>query len=251
MSDAPKEFAGRVFLVTGATGGLGQRVSHSLAAAGATLALHGRVIRKLEALYDAIVAGGGLEPAILPLDFERATESDYAAAAVAIDAQLGRLDGIVHCAAALARVAPIEHHSPDDWARALRVNLSGPASLTTAMFPLLQRSPQAAVIFTLDSCGHEPRAYWGSHAAAKAGLEALVRVLADEWLNRPSLSAFGVIPGPVDSPLHRRAFPGADPAALRSLDHLVPLYIDLLAGRWTRDNGPIIDARQLPQGGSA
>src|SRR5581483_287742 len=47
---------GRVVLVTGASGGIGRPLSIACARAGATVVLHGRVVRKLEALYDEIVA---------------------------------------------------------------------------------------------------------------------------------------------------------------------------------------------------
>src|SRR5690349_14406182 len=82
----------RVVLVTGATGGLGRVLSLALAGCGATLVLHARVVRKLEALYDDIVARGGPEPILAPLDFTRATVTDYADVASAIHAQCGRLD---------------------------------------------------------------------------------------------------------------------------------------------------------------
>ena len=238
--------AGRVYLVTGATGGLGQPLSRALAAEGATVALHGRVVRKLEALYDAIVGDGAAEPAILPLDYMRASPDDFAAIADAIDREFGRLDGIVHCAAVLPRLAPIEHHSSDDWSAALRVNLSAPALLTRALLPAMIKAPTSTVIFTLDSRGHAPAAYWGSYAAAKAGLEALVQVLNDEWANRPELRVFGVIPGPIDSPMRQRAYPGDAAGSLPPPSALVPIYVDLLLRR--EAVGPVVDAGAMIAG---
>ena len=238
----PRRLTGRVYLVTGATGGLGQVISRALAAEGATVALHGRIVRKLEAVYDSIVAAGGAQPAILPLDLQTSSDADYVRASAAIDHDLGRLDGIIHCAGMLPRLAPIEHHSADDWSAALRVNLTGPAALTRLLMPALLRSPQAVVIFTLDSRGHRPAAYWGSYAAAKAGLEALVHVLADEWQSRSTLNVYGVIPGPIDTPMRKRAYPGDEPASLRSPQSLVPLFLDLVTGA-RRCGGPIIDVQ--------
>lgn len=217
----------RVILVTGATGGLGQVLSLAFAAAGATVVLHGRVVRKLEALFDQIVEAGGPEPAILPLDFEKAGEDAFDAAAAALEAQLGRLDAIVHCAATLRRLAPIEYHSLEDWSAVLRVNLSAPAALTRALLPALRRAPAGTVIFTLDSRGHEPAAYWGSYAAAKAGLEALVKVLHDEW-EASTLSACGVVPGPIDTPMRQRTHPGDEAGVRRSAATLVPVFVDIL-----------------------
>lgn len=232
-----------VVLVTGATGGLGQVLARALARNGATVVLHGRVVRKLEALYDSILESGAPEPAILPLDFDKADSQAFATAAEAIEKQLGRLDAIVHCAGAIRRLAPIEFHTLEDWLSTLRVNVAAPAVLTRAMLPLLRRSPAAKVIFTLDTRGHEPKAYWGSYAAAKAGLEALVHVLADEWENTPHLTAVGVIPGPIASPLRKRTHPGDDPAILRSVESLVPLFLALLGPDAARYRGQIIDAR--------
>ena len=75
-------FPGPVVLITGATGGLGQALARAIARSGATVVLHGRIVRKLEALYDALLADGAPLPAILPLDFETADTQAYAAAAI-------------------------------------------------------------------------------------------------------------------------------------------------------------------------
>ena len=74
-SDA--NLAGRVVLITGASGGLGRALALDCAKRGATVVLHGRVVRKLEALYDEIVADGGPEPTILPLDLATAKAEDF------------------------------------------------------------------------------------------------------------------------------------------------------------------------------
>ena len=44
--------------------------------------------------------------------------------------------------------------------------------------PLLLRASDASVVFTLDSRGQEPRAYWGGYAVTKAAIAALARELA-------------------------------------------------------------------------
>ncbi|MEO8134000.1 MAG: SDR family NAD(P)-dependent oxidoreductase [Betaproteobacteria bacterium] len=241
-SSATKPLAGQVILVTGATGGLGQVLARAFGAAGATTVLHGRVVRKLEALYDTLTGLGVPEPAILPLDFEHADSQAFAEAAAAVDRQLGRLDAIVHCAALLKRLAPLEHHPVEEWMVVTRVNLAAPAALTRACLPLLRRGPAGKVVFTLDSRGHAPKAYWGSYGAAKAGLEALVHILADEWENTPSMAAIGVIPGPVASPMRKRTHPGGEPS-LNPVESLVPLYLQLVGPDGQRFRGQVVDAQ--------
>ncbi len=233
----------RVVLITGATGGLGRELTLACARAGATVVLHGRVVRKLEDLYDEIMAERLPEPVILPLDFARAEASDFANVASALTAQLGRLDAIVHTAAMLGSLGPIEHQSFDNWLALLRVNVAAPMGLTRIMMPLLAKAPDASTVFTLDSRGQEPRAYWGGYAVTKAGVAALARELADEWENRPNLRVNAVVPGPIRSPLRRQSHPGEDSSALPAPEALVPLYLHLIAGQTKADSDALIDAQ--------
>src|SRR2546430_8421316 len=204
----------RVILITGATGGLGKPLSLACAAAGATVVVHGRVVRKLEALYDEIKQGGHAEPIILPLDLSKAGADDFANVTSALEAQLGRLDAVVHTAAMLGSLGPIEHQSFDSWLALLRVNVAAPMGLTRATIRLLDAADDASVIFTLDSRGQEPRAYWGGYAVTKAGLAALARELADEWEHRARLRVNAGVPGPKGSPPRRPTQPGEDGARI-------------------------------------
>jgi NAD(P)-dependent dehydrogenase (short-subunit alcohol dehydrogenase family) len=241
----------RVILITGATGGLGKPLSLACAAAGATVVLHGRVVRKLEALYDEIKKSGHAEPIILPLDLSKAGADDFANVTSALEAQLGRLDAVVHTAAMLGSLGPIEHQSFDSWLALLRVNVAAPMGLTRATIRLLDAADDASVIFTLDSRGQEPRAYWGGYAVTKAGVAALARELADEWEHRARLRVNAVVPGPMRSPLRGQTHPAEDASVLPSPNALVPLYLHLIAGQAKADSGLLIDAQAWLAGSSA
>ena len=240
---ADMDLSGRVIMVTGASGGLGKPFSLACAARGATLVLHGRVVRKLEAIYDEIVAAGHPQPTILPLDLATASADDFGNVAGAIRAQLGRLDGLVHTAAFLGSLGPIEHQSFDAWQKVLRVNLAAAMALTRSTLPLLTVAPDASVIFTLDTRGEDPRAYWGAYAAAKAGLSALAATLADEWETRTNLRVNAVVPGPMRTPLRALTHPGEDRSALPLPNALVPLYLHLVGAQAKSDSGTRIDAQ--------
>jgi len=233
----------RVVLITGATGGLGKALALACARAGATVVLHARVVRKLEALYDEIMAAKLPEPVILPLDFARAEAADFSNVASALDAQLGRLDALVHMAALLGSLGPLEHQSFDDWLALFRINVAAPMGLTRIVMPLLARAPDASVVFTLDSRGQSPRAYWGGYAVTKGAIATLARELADEWEHRPTLRVNAVVPGPIGSPLRRQSHPGEDSTKLPRPDALVPLYRHLIAGQTKADSDALIDAQ--------
>jgi NAD(P)-dependent dehydrogenase (short-subunit alcohol dehydrogenase family) len=123
------------------------------------------------------------------------------------------------------------------------VDLLAPFGLTRALLPLLRAAPDASVVFTLDTRGQEPRAYWGAYAVAKAGLSALLSILADEWDNTPALRVNGVVPGPMRSPLRARTHPGEDLNRLPAPEVFVPLYLYLIAGQPKAESGGVIDAQ--------
>jgi NAD(P)-dependent dehydrogenase (short-subunit alcohol dehydrogenase family) len=240
--------AGRVIFITGASGGLGRALALACATCGATVVLHGRVVRKLESLYDEIVAAGHPEPLILPLDLATAKADDFANVASALQAHAGRVDAIVHAAVMLGSLGPIEHQPFDEWLATLRVDLLAPFGLTRALLPLLRAAPDASVVFTLDTRGQEPKAYWGAYAVAKAGLSALLAILADEWDGAPNLRVNGVVPGPMRSPLRAQTHPGDDITRLPPPEAFVPLYLYLLAGQPKVESGGLIDAQAWLRG---
>ncbi len=238
---APRELLqDRVVLVTGAGQGLGRTAALAYANHGATVILHGRNIKKLESVYDEIEAAGGAQPTIFPLDLEKSGDKDFAAMAQAIKLQLGRLDGILHNAALLFNLTPLEAQTLEQWLALLRVNLVAPFALTRACLPLLKNSPDASVIVTSDTHGHVPAAYWGGFAVAKAGLEAFVKIQAQEWEIFSNLRINVLIPGPVHTPQRTRTHPGEVKESLRQPKDLMPYYLYLMGPGSKKLNGQTI-----------
>lgn len=196
--------AGRVVLISGAHGGLGTVAAQACAKAGATLVLLGRKLPKLNRLYDAISAAGP-EPLLYPLDLEGASPDDYAELADRLHAELGQLDGVLHCAAEFRGLTPLEHTDPAVFARAVHVNLTAPWWLTQACLPLLKQSSDAALVFTLDDPARVGQAYWGGYGAAQHGMRALVGMLHQE-LAGSTVRVAGLQPDPMRTSLRVRAY---------------------------------------------
>lgn len=220
--------AGRVVLVTGASRGIGRAVALGCAQHGATVVLNGRDINLLDALYDEITADGLSEPASLPLDLATAGEREYLNAAQLIKDQLGRLDGIAHCASHLEKLSSLETQTIEEWQRMLRINLIAPFAINQACAGLLREAPDASVVLTSEMHGSAPAAFWGGYAVSKAGLETMAQIQADEWSGEQQPRVNIVIPGPVNSPLRNKTHPGELTDALPPPEALVPLYLYLL-----------------------
>ncbi|MGJ7902854.1 SDR family NAD(P)-dependent oxidoreductase [Lysobacter sp. 1R34A] len=219
--------AGRVVLVTGAAGGLGAAAAAACASAGATLVLLGRKLPKLNRVYDA-VAQLGPEPLLYPLDLEGAQPDDYAEMAARIESELGRLDGVLHCAADFPGLTPLAQTDPAAFARAVHVNLTAPWWLSQACLPLMAKSADAALVFALDDPQRVGQAYWGGYGAAQHGLAALVGMLHAELANS-SIRVSGLRPGPMRTGLRSRAYVEDSDRSARDPAAYAPACVTLLA----------------------
>ena len=176
----PDEMRGRVVMVTGAGDGIGRAVSLALARAGAEVILLGRTVRKLEAVHAEIAKLGAPEASIVPLDLERALAADYEAVAAAVERRYGRLDGLLHNAALLGTLTPIEQYDVPTFMRVMHVNLTAAFVLTRQLLPLLRTSSDAAMLFTSSGVGNRGRAYWGAYSISKFAVEGMAQVLSHE-----------------------------------------------------------------------
>ena len=236
----PDLLKGRVILVTGASRGIGRVAALTFAAHGATVVVHGRDVAALENVYDEIESNGYPRPAAIPLDLDKATTRDYDTLAYAIESQLGRLDGILHNASHVEKLSPLEEQSAEEWNRMLRINLVAPFALTQACVRLLKPSADVSVIFTLESHGHAPAAFWGGYAVSKAGVEALMKIQAAEWQASPNLRANAVIPGPVASPSRAKTHPGEVAASQRQPEELMQTYLYLMGPDSREVSGTVV-----------
>lgn len=236
---APDHLKNRVILVTGAGQGLGRAAALAYARHGATLILLGRTVGKLEQVYDEIVAAGGAQPAIFPMDLAAAMDADFESMSQAIGQQIGHLDGILHCAAAFETLRPQFLDTLEAWMKLFHVNAAAPAAINRACTPLLEAAPDASVILVGETHGHAPAAYWGGFAVSKAALEAYFKIQADEWADKPMRINL-LIPGPVNSPQRARTHPGETKSALPQPDDLVPHFLHLMGPDSLEVRGRII-----------
>lgn len=228
---------GRVVLVSGAHGGLGSAAATACARAGATVVLLGRKLPKLNRLYDAIAAEGP-EPLLYPLDLEGATPDDYAELAKRLEAELGRLDGVLHCAANFRGLTPLLQTDPAAFARAIHVNLTAPWWLSQACLPLLAKADDAALVFVLDDRERVGKANWGGYGIAQHGLESLVAMLHAELANTPVRVA-GLQPGPMRTALRAMAYVEEDDRTARAPEAYAQACVTLLSAAGADHRGQV------------
>jgi len=238
---AANEFADRVILVTGATSGIGRAVATALVTHGATVILHGRSERALEALYQELLPLGP-EPAVAQIDFERAQGPQYQTLVSEIETRWGRLDGLLHNAAMLGDRSPIEHYDIGLWQRVMLVNANAPFILTRCLLPLMRDAPDPSMLFTTSGVGHRGRAYWGAYAVSKFAIEGLAQVLADELESTP-IRVNVINPGGTRTRMRARAYPAENPATLPPPESITKPYLYLLGPASTGVRGRRFNVR--------
>ena len=238
---APRALDQRVILVSGAHGGLGSAAAVACARAGATVVLLGRKLPKLNRVYDA-VAQAGAEPLLYPLDLEGASPDDYAELADRLRAELGHLDGVLHCAVEFKGLTPLEHTDPAAFARVMHVNLTAPWWLSQACLPLLRQAQDAALVFALDDLERVSQPYWGAYGIAQHGLAAMVGMLHAE-LASSSVRVSALQPGPMRTGLRSRAYADDNDLQAREAADYADACVTLLSSAGATHRGQVWKVR--------
>ena len=234
---------GKTALITGGNTGIGRAVALAAARHGAQLVLIGRNVKRLDAVHGEITALGRAEPAIAPLDLERALARDYDTLAAAVMERYGRLDGLLHNAAQLGTLAPIEHADMQSWCRVLHVNLTAAFALTQVLLPALRASSDASIVFTSSSVGRRGRANWGAYAVSKFGIEGLSQVLADELTGTSAIRVNAINPGATRTVMRRQAYPGENAESIAEPASIVSSYLWLLGPASRGVSGQSLDCQ--------
>ncbi|RLU79321.1 hypothetical protein CTZ27_37415 [Streptomyces griseocarneus] len=185
---------GRHVLITGASGDLGRAMARTFLELGADLALQ---YRSNSAPVDLLLKEAekkGREAFAVAVDLAEPGGPDRLAAEVM--RRWPTLDGLVNNAGG-ARPQPLEEIAPEDWDRALRLNLTSPFRLLQLLLPVL-RHRGGSVVNISSVAALTGGAFGPQYAASKAGLIGLTRSAARD-LGRHGIRVNAIAPGPVES----------------------------------------------------
>ena len=193
------DLTGKVLVVTGADGALGQAVAATLSAYGAKLAL----LSHASAASSRQPAGarhyGGID-----LTLEAAARS--AMERVAEDA--GRIDGLINVAGGF-RWEKLHEGTIDGWDVMYKLNLRTAVISCQAALPYLLRGGRGRIVNVGAMGALKASAGMGPYAASKAGVAQLTEALADELKDR-GITVNAILPSTLDTPKNRVDMPTAD-----------------------------------------
>jgi NAD(P)-dependent dehydrogenase (short-subunit alcohol dehydrogenase family) len=186
---------GKIALVTGGAIRVGRVICQALAGRGASIAFTHLPGEPAAEAAAEIAAAAGVEPdAILALPLDVRELGAPQRAIEQIIARFGRLDILVNNASVWLR-APFLEITREAWQAALDINLTGPFLMSQAVAPHMLKQQSGLIVNITDLSAYQTWKEYAHHAATKAGLVALTRVMAAELA--PHVRVNAIAPGTV------------------------------------------------------
>lgn len=208
---------GRVALVTGASGGLGQAIAIALAQAGADVAAVGRTAP--DETRSAVEKAGR---AFHWIRADLATTEPIGSVVGAALARYGRIDILVNNAGIIRRAAALDF-TEDDWDAVIDLNLKSVFFLAQAVARTMRQGGKVINVASMLSFQGGIRV--ASYTASKSGVAGLTRLLANEWAPN-GINVNAIAPGYFET--DNTAALREDAARGREILARIP------AGRWGR-----------------
>ncbi|MBZ9765400.1 SDR family oxidoreductase [Mesorhizobium sp. CA6] len=172
MTDAMNRMKGSVILIAGAASGIGAAIARRCAAEGASVVCADYDLEAATKLAEAL----GPAAAACRCDV-RNIESAEAAVAFARQ-KFGRLDGLVHNAAAPSTNATVVDLDEDAWRHEIDIGLTGAFLMSKFAVPLIAASGGGSIVFIGSQFGRVATTKAVAYCAAKAGLIHLAKAMA-------------------------------------------------------------------------
>jgi 3-oxoacyl-[acyl-carrier protein] reductase len=172
------ELAGKVVLITGASGGLGREMAVDFAREEARVVVHYRSgVEAAEVVAESIENMGG-EAITTQADLTDRTSVQHMLNL--IKGEYGGVDVLIHGAVAFEGMGPIEQMTPETWHKMIEVTLTGTYHLVNMIVPYMKQQRWGRIVNIASRTGIVGAAKLAHYSAAKAGLIGLTKALAKE-----------------------------------------------------------------------
>ncbi len=223
--------AGRVFVITGASGAVGSAVAKAVAGQGFRVALIDHATHTPHGLIDgeACMILGGVD----------LTDAASATAAIeAVAARFGGLDVVLNIAGGFSWET-VEGGDAATWQKLFRLNVETCANVSRAAIPHLKASKAGRIVNVGANGAVKAALGMGAYAASKAGVHRLTEALAEE-LKGHGVTVNAVLPSIIDTPTNRADMPKADFATWVTTDELAAVMLFLASEKAGAVTGALI-----------
>ncbi len=245
----------KVYVVTGASKGLGRSICQLLALKGFTVIGIARKSNELSSL-EHYLKSININSVIFACDLS--SEKQIASTAAKITHDFPVIHGLIHNAGIIGPVGSMFNVGTNLWNETIQVNLLAVQQLTKLLYPSMVKAQRCRVTTISSGAAVSSLESWSAYCASKAGLEMWTRCLADEGSSH-GISAVSVAPGIVDTDMQAtiRSVPADDfPMVEKFIDFhndgdlvapdVVAEYLfELMTDHSMEDSGNRFDVREL------
>jgi len=209
------KLAGKVALITGASGGIGQATAVEIAREGADIAANYFHDSKKAAKTCSMVKAIGRQCITIKADVTKAVEVKDMVERVL--KEFGRVDILINNAGGIIERKQIVKMPETLWDNMLDLNLKSAFLCSKAVIPDMIKRKNGTIV-NISSIAARNGGGRGAipYAAAKAGIEGFTKGLAKE-LVADGIRVNAVAPGVIDTPFHK------DPDVLASFKPMIPM----------------------------
>lgn len=218
---------GRVAIVTGGTGALGQAITATLLESGAVVAIPYAVAEERAALEAQLAPDRRARLLAIPADV-----TDEAAVGKFVQAvrdRHGRVDALVNAVGGFAG-GDLVSTSRSEWERMMTLNLTSAVIACRAVLPGMIAAGSGRIVSIASRAVIPPQGGFIAYTVSKAAVITLTQALAQE-VRGHGITVNAVLPSTMDTPANRRAMPDADRSAWVSTADVAGVVAFLLSER--------------------
>ncbi len=200
------DLTGKVVVITGAAGNLGQAVAKAFAHAGARRVLADRAVDRLPRLYPHETKS---DDCLLVTGIDLAEEAGAGQLIEAAIGRYGRIDVLVNTVGGFSGGRKVHEDELANWDAMFRINLRTTLNACRAVIPHFLERGEGRIVNVAARAATAGAPGLAAYCAAKGAVVRLTESLAAE-LKEHGISVNCVLPGTIDTPQNRAAMPNAD-----------------------------------------
>ena len=184
-----------VFLVTGASKGLGRSLSLSIANSGSIVIALARESPELKSIE---VELKNISHESFAIGCDLSESSQISDASEIMVSNFRHLSGIIHNAGIINPIGNMLDSGREDWERTIQVNLLGVQDLTRSLESIIGGETHTRITTISSGAAQRSLHGWSAYCVSKAGLDMWTKCMAEEGANE-NISALAIAPGIVDT----------------------------------------------------